>query len=417
VEPLAGRRIEPISGLPIALQKAKVGAAEAVAFRLPDDVEPKEAFLELLVADVDSTKEVQISVNKQGPVYLPQKVVARRTGHAAQVALNPKHLKPGGNVVSFKFADASEGERDGFGIDVAVLVVLHEPTAQPTYVTDGLVIHYDVTAGSMPDDKGAVMDISGNNLHGRMRSIGRGLDSVARRNDEYQIINRSGGSPDRVSEVRLSRKAWVDVPLNDQLLAIDGDGTFEFVVRVMPSGAMPQLMDFGSIRSDQRQLSHYIGFDFRGSNNGQYLFSDTRKVSEGPVHSVMVNKGGWPQPAPPGVQQIAYVVKDGKGRFLTNGLEHSIQSVRAGIERASMFKWVSDAAGGKPADVRLSLFAGVDAAGAGGGFMGGFIAVRLYDRPLSPGELRQNYQATIGVEPPSQRSMDVLARAINWSRP
>jgi len=420
VTALVSERISPTGGLPIDLRKAQVGNAATLRFTLKDIADVKQAALEILAGDIDDREEIEIRVNGKGPIEVPAKLVGERTGHLGRVNVPTEFLRAGENEVMLVFADNKGGQSRGFVIDDAALVLFRKRERAPEFVTDGLVVNYDFTAGSFPDAEGVVKDLSDSGIDAQLRprrmSTAEVLGGEALEEAHYRIVTRSGGLADRVSELALSGGAWLDIPLDDSLASIDRNGSIELIVRPLPQGGMPCLVSCGSIAGGELQrLAFYVGFDFRGGNPDQLIFSDMRAAATPVEYSLRVHKASTPEPGQSTLQQITYVLRDGKGTFYQDGMPYTMQEAQ-GKKPASLFAWCVAKAGDK-GKLRLGIGAHLHPGGAGAPFLGGVSAVRIYSRPLSPDEMRANYHATVGAEAPTRDAIQLLADKTAWRRP
>ena len=420
VTALVSERIPAIGGLPIDLRKAQAGKAATLRFILKDTTDVKQAVLELLAGDIDDREEIEIHVNGKGQLEVPATLVGERTGHLGWVTVRTEHLREGENEVTLIFADSKGGQSRGFGIDDAALVVFRKREQAPVFVTDGLVVNYDFTAGSFPNADGVVKDLSDSGIDAQLRprrlSTAAVLGGKALEEAHYRIVTRSGGLADRVSELALSGGAWLDIPLDDSLASIDGNGSIELIVRPLPQGGMPCLVSCGSIAGGELQrLAFYVGFDFRGGNPSQLIFSDMRAAATPPAYSLQVHKASTPEPGQSTLQQITYVLRDGKATFYQDGMPYTMQEAQ-GEEPASLFAWCVAKAGNKER-LRLGVGARVHLEGAGSPFIGRITAVRIYNRPLSVEQMRTNYRATVRAEAPTRDAVELLAEKTAWRRP
>ena len=422
VTQLQAQRIQAAAGLPLDLREAKVGATATLDF--PIDGDPaavREAVLEVLAADVNAPGELKILVNDRGELMVPKGIVGDRTGHLAHIAVDKKFLTKGTNRVKFVLADKNNGAWDGFAIDRAELILLRERDASGRVVGRGLVVNYDFTAGSLPGAGGLVRDLSGNGIDAQLRPArGKTRDvfgTKAKEGVDYRVVRRSGGLPDRVSELGMSGGAWMDVPLDDRIARIDQNGAVELIVRPAAKHGILHLLRVGSIAGGTlRHIGLAIVFDFRGNAEGQRLYSDMRAISTPPAYGVKVHAASVPQPAEPTTHQIVYCLHNGKGRFYHNGIPYTVQQCKGSQESGALFAWLVRKAGGKTR-LRFGIGGGVHPGGVGSPFRGGIVAARIYDRPLSPDEMRTNYWATIGGRAPSPEKVQLYSNATAWKRP
>jgi len=102
-----------------------------------------------------------------------------------------------------------------------------------------------------------------------------------------------------------------------------------------------------------------------------------------------------PKPFEPVMQQIAYVVRNGSGRFYRDGVPFSIQRVGGKAGQESLFKFCVNKAGGKDT-LRLAIGAYPRADHAGSVPMARLAGVRIYSRALTVEELGRNLSVLCG---------------------
>jgi len=196
---------------------------------------------------------------------------------------------------------------------------------------------------------------------------------VARAETDYRVEPRA---------LVMTGRAWIDVPLTDRLAELGNNGTIELIIQPRQQGAMPVL-----VACTAPKISGFlIAYDQRNlSNSSQVLFSDQRVHGDRMEYSIQVSSRSRPQPFSTGVQQIAYVVRDGHGTFYRDGVRFSEQTETG--KGASLFQYTVQKNGGRK-NTRLSLGAAIRSATATELFQGKLFAFRVYDRPLTVDELR-----------------------------
>ena len=418
IVPLESERIFPAAGLPVDLTEAKPGDGATLAFEVADLGGVREAFLDLLAGHIDDPREVRICLNDGPELEVPPAMAGPRTGHGGRIALSMDSLKPGRNTVRLSFADDEGGAWTGFRIDDAALVLFRERTQPGQVVAQELLLNYDFTAGSRPDERGIVRDLSGRGLDGVIRPAAggtkRAFTGIATEDDDYRFTTGPGGEPARLTELQPMGRSWIDVPVDDRLRAVAETGTIEVILRPLKQGVQ-EILGFGSISGGEtRHLGLHLRFDWR--NPVRRIYCDMRAVDTGPFYQPSVHKDTVPVPADPVPHQLVYQMRDGVGRFFHNGIPYEIQNTTGSSETGSLFAWIVGKGKGK-ADLRMSIGALLHPGGASLGYLGGLSAVRIYDRALSPDEMRRNYRATTGADAPTPESHRRWAEATAWQRP
>ena len=207
------------------------------------------------------------------------------------------------------------------------------------------------------------------------------LNEVASPRTDYQVTEKS---------LKLTGKAWLKVPLENRLAALDGNGTIELILKPKQQGRMPML-----VSCTAHGVSGFrLGFDQRNlEKSTQVLYSDQRFKQDFPEYSTMVNSESTPRPFSTEVQQIAYVVRDGHGTFFRDAVPFSQQKeVGAG---GSLFHYTKSKIASRR-KLFVSIGALVIGNSAGSTLECELYAVRIYDRALTPEELRRNLRATLG---------------------
>jgi hypothetical protein len=205
------------------------------------------------------------------------------------------------------------------------------------------------------------------------------LGQVARPNVDYEV---------RESSLGLSGGAWIHIPLNKRLAALDKNGTIELVLRPTQQGGMPMLVSCAA----QGVSGFRIAYDQRNlDSSNQVLFSDQRMVADKMEYSVQVASNSDPRPFATDVHQIAYVMNDGHGLFYRNGRPFSEQTETGDV--GSLFHYTVKKSGAKE-KLLISIGALIHQAAASAAFQGELYAIRIYDRPLTIDELRLNLSVT-----------------------
>ena len=214
---------------------------------------------------------------------------------------------------------------------------------------------------------------------------------TAQRGKHYEVRGKPGETP----ELLLNGAGWVHVPLDDRILNLKHDATIEFILRPEDQGTFAYLLACSSISSNKPDLIYQITFDHtRTTNNPQVIFSDER-VDRIPMrYSVMVHSDGSPKAFEPVMQQIAYVVNNGKGTFYRDGKPFSHQTTDGLAAMESLFQFCLEEAGDKE-QLRLGIGARPRTDRAENTLRAGLAAVRIYNRPLTPQELNRNRTATL----------------------
>ena len=210
------------------------------------------------------------------------------------------------------------------------------------------------------------------------------LDQVARRGRDYEVGEGA---------LVLKGTGWIQVPSDERVLSLAGEGTIELVLRPEAQGGMPVLVSCNGANEGGEVYGFTIAYDQRGeANNTQAIYSDQRVKQEEMEYSIQVPEKSTPKPFAAVLQQLAYVMKDGHGRFYRNGIPFSEQT-ETEEGSGSLFRYVS-AKGVSPEDVRIGIGARPFMDHIGQGLRGELYAVRIYDRALGAGELRRNFEAS-----------------------
>ena len=203
------------------------------------------------------------------------------------------------------------------------------------------------------------------------------LQQVARPNVDYEA---------KKSSLVLSGGAWIHVPLDKRLAALDKNGTIELILKPKQQGGMPMLVACAGrgvegfrIAYDQRNLA----------SSPQVLYSDQRVKLDRMEYSVTVHAQSDPRPFATDLQQIAYVMRHGHGTFYRDGHRFSKQTETG--DGGSLFHYTIKKSGSRE-KLLISIGALVRKAAASGAFQGELHAFRIYDRPLTVDELRRNQE-------------------------
>ncbi len=206
------------------------------------------------------------------------------------------------------------------------------------------------------------------------------LGQVARPNVDYQV---------KQNALVMTGQAWIQVPLDKRLAALDKNGTIELVFKPKQQGGMPILVACAAHGVE----GFRIAYDQRSSvtSSKQVLYSDQRVTLDRMEYSVQVDNQSDPRPFTTDLQQIAYVMNSGHGAFYRDGRRFSKQTETG--DGGSLFHYMvkRGAAKGK---LFISIAALVRNAEVSGAVRGELHAVRIYDRPLTADELRRNRLAT-----------------------
>ena len=283
---------------------------------------------------------------------------------------------------------------------------------RPEYFLDGRCGHI----GSVVLDDGSILTAYGHYLLGaavlvkwrpdaepartlsaddkRVSALGKTktlYDQVGAKGSEFEIDEEPGMPP----RVRLNGNGWLQLPSDEQLLAVDDNGTIELVMQPIDRGDLPILLGGRGLTRDNKECTFLIGFDIRARHGGQAIHSDQRLGQEPCLSTIRVNGSGTPTAFEPVVQQLALVMDAGQGQFYRDGKLFDKQE-QVGPERGSLFHFLRSRT--KSLDsIRLGVGAQPGSHEAGRALHAALLAVRVYDRPLSPQELIQNRDATVGA--------------------
>ena len=208
-------------------------------------------------------------------------------------------------------------------------------------------------------------------------------DQVAQRDADYQV-GEDG--------LTLNGNAWIHLPNHERLTALD-QGTIEVIFKPEKQGGMPCIVSCTSVGPKTPVFGFSMVYDQRGTNPDQLLYSDQRVDPEQMEYSIMVGERSTPAPLQWNVQQLTYVVDNGHGRFYRDAVPFSAQKETSKTAPAALFKYVFDRAGGQ-AGVYIAIGAPAPARSVGGALRARLIAVRIYDRALTPAEMQRNRIAT-----------------------
>ena len=204
------------------------------------------------------------------------------------------------------------------------------------------------------------------------------LSQVARRNVDYQV---------QQSALVMTGGAWIQVPLDERLAALDKNGTIELVFKPKKQGGMPTLVSCAA----QGVEGFRIAYDQRNvASSNQVLYSDQRVQSDRMEYSIQVHGQSDPRPFTTAVQQIAYVMRAGHGTFYRDGRRFTKQTETG--SGGSLFHYTVQK-GGAQDKLFISIGALVRNAAASGAAQGELHAIRIYDRPMTVAELRRHRSA------------------------
>jgi len=196
----------------------------------------------------------------------------------------------------------------------------------------------------------------------------------------------------------LDGAAWIHVPLDDRLLALAGNATIEIILKPEKQGGMPSLVRCTSVSQEHPDVGFQISYDQRNlERNRQVLYSDERADPERADYSILVDLASEPKPFELVTYQIAYVVRGGRGRFFRDGRAFSRQSengAAVGKEGELLFSYCTKQ-GAAREDVRLAIGATPMPRRVVRALRATIAAFRIYDRALTPRELRRNRGATL----------------------
>jgi hypothetical protein len=215
------------------------------------------------------------------------------------------------------------------------------------------------------------------------------LESPAPPNILRQIAQPETDYRKKTGSLVISGRAWIHVPLDERLAALDKNGTIELIIKPRQQGGMPILVACTA----PNVAGFRIAYDQRNvETSNQVLYSDQRVQSARMEYSIQVAGQSSPKPFSADVQQIAYVVRDGHGSFYRDGQRFSKQSETG--KNGSLFRYTVRKNRSKE-KLLISIGALFNGAVANNAFQGELFAVRIYDRPLSAGELRRNLASNL----------------------
>ncbi len=192
--------------------------------------------------------------------------------------------------------------------------------------------------------------------------------------------------------LQLNGSAWVHIPTDDRIMKLD-QGTIELIFEPRTIGDMPGLLSCRSLNRNRNVYGFSIGYDLRPDVTPQRIFSDQRVDVEHGEYSIQVASPNTPKAFEPTLHQLAYVVKDGHGAFYRDG--EPFKTSRETGKDGSLFKYVLDKTGGNTDGVHITLAGRAQGDGTvSTPLHARFVAVRIYDRALTPQELKKNRAAT-----------------------
>ena len=201
------------------------------------------------------------------------------------------------------------------------------------------------------------------------------LGQVARPNVDYEVQQDS---------LVMTGHAWIHVPLDERLAALDKNGTIELVLKPKQQGGMPTLVACAA----QGVEGFRIAYDQRNiTSSNQVLYSDQRVTLDRMEYSIQVDGQSDPRPFTTDVQQIAYLMRGGQGTFYRDGRRFSKQTETGG--GGSLFHYTVKKGGGQD-KLFISIGALVRNAAASNTIQGELHAIRIYNRPMTAAELRRN---------------------------
>ncbi|MBP86914.1 MAG: hypothetical protein CMJ64_09380 [Planctomycetaceae bacterium] len=201
------------------------------------------------------------------------------------------------------------------------------------------------------------------------------LQQVARPDVDYEA---------RESSLVLSGGAWIHVPLDKQLASLDKNATIELILKPKQQDGMPILVACAA-----RSVEGFrIAYDQRNvASSNQVLYSDQRVKIDRLEYSIQVHGQSDPRPFSTDLQQIAYVMRNGHGKFYRDGRRFSKQTETG--DGGSLFHYTVKKSRARE-NLLISIGALVQNAAAGGALQGQLYAIRIYDRPLTVDKLRRN---------------------------
>ena len=217
-------------------------------------------------------------------------------------------------------------------------------------------------------------------------------DQTGQRGKEFEIDEEPG----KPAQLRLIGSGWLQLPTDERLLEIDDNGTFEMIVRPEQRGHLPILFGGRGLTPNDKESTFLIGLEFNNPHSGQAIHSDQRLNREACLSTIRVNSSSTPPAAEPVLQQLALVMDQGQGRFYRDGKLFDKQE-QIGVLSGSLFHFLRSRTEDLQS-IRLGIGAQPGAYEASRPLHAAFLAVRVYDRPLSPEELMRNRATTLGLE-------------------
>jgi len=155
---------------------------------------------------------------------------------------------------------------------------------------------------------------------------------------------------------------------------------------------MPILIQCNGLDRSRPVNGFFLAYDLRPGETSQRLFSDQRVEAKEMEYSIHVAGPNTPPAFEEAEQQLAYVVGDNGGRFCRDG--EPFRTWHESGAGASLFKYTLDRAGGDPGAIQLSIAGHVLASGTvAAPLHARIVGIRIYDRPLTPHELKRNWTA------------------------
>lgn len=219
-------------------------------------------------------------------------------------------------------------------------------------------------------------------------------DQIAAPDRDYATVT----APGQPTRLRLTGTAWIDVPAAPALLALSDNATFEFVLAPREQTGFVTLFYSVAPTADVPYLGFGICYDRRPGTNTQAVYADERAQRAPPDYAVNVDVRSIPTPVENAMHQLAYVVTNGKGRFFRNGQPYSIQKKTGTADRTHLFQFVVSRTN-ESDNIRIAIGARPGLDRVTSQLQGDLLAVRVYDRALTPAELRRNQASALQAPP------------------